>query len=358
MSIDEVRRIIGPLNREITADYTRLTNEMRERLGVGDRPVVDWCGFASWISFSLGAFLRSREDNEALDMHPWWRRIFIDWALPMLLKQEQWEGLAAGNRAIYTEMRAFYEVVAAFDGFTPQDAFEQAGAAVDAVWDTEHFNFVEDTEEDKYWGRHAVRSLILAAATDDVHQKSELIFSASVALSAIEQRRTDVQIDAFFDGIISNRRWIPKRFRKRAMALSARFTTRWMTHFTFARRFVSVGRPLTQPDAGRYAEPGRTLDEITSPWAHVALDRFWVVADPQATDWRSYEQRMRFIVALFCNYQEVSDLLDYENFPEPTRTHALAGSGSLFSSPDPDFVASAKPEPYPLDWYPRSDSKR
>jgi hypothetical protein len=352
MSIDDARKIIDPVNAEITGDYTRLTTTMRAQLNVGDRQLVDWCGFASWISFSLGAFLRSRVNNKALAMHPWWRRMIIDLFLPRLLDIEQWKGLADGNRAIYVEMRAFYELVGSFEGVDPSTAFDRAGAEADALWDTEVFGFVPETEEDRYWGRHAVRSLILAAATDDQKEKAELIYSASVALSAIEQWRADRQIDDFFEGIISNRRWIPRRLRPRAKRFASRFSTRWMTTFTFDGEFVSVGTPLPEPAASRYSEPGRTLDTLTNPWATTVVDRFWTSDAPHSTDWRDYEERMEFIAALFRSYEEIPSMLDYRDLPAPPNGFSSAPQGPLFATPDPDFVASAKPEPYPEKWLP------
>ena len=356
MSIDDARKIIDPMNAEITGDYTRLTSVMRTQLNLGDRQLVDWCGFASWISFSLGAFLRSRVDNKALAMHPWWRRMIIDLVLPKLLDIEQWKGLADGNRAIYTEMRAFYELVGSFEGMEPSTAFDLAGPKADALWDTDVFGFVPETEEDRYWGRHAVRSLILAAATDNPKEKAELVYSASVALSAIEQWRADQQIDDFFEGIISNRRWIPKRHRPRAKRFAARFSTRWMTTFTFDGAFVSVGSPLPEPDPSRYSEPGRTLDTLESPWATTVVNRFWTSEAPRSTDWRDYEERMEFIAALFRVYEEIPTMLDYRDLPSPPQHVVGKPAGPLFPIPDPDFVASAKPEPFPEKWLPSKRS--
>lgn len=319
-TIGEAKALFGPHNNEVTKSYISLSERMRDCLDVpdanppvgGEQPVVDWCGFASWVSFSLGAFLIPAKDSAALALHPFLRRLIIAKMLPRLLTTEQWTGLAEGNIQIFQEMKALYELVYSFDGLPLDEALEQADRRTDALWHGEEFQGVETTAADRYWARHAVKSFLLAAATDDRHEQSQLLWSASVALSAIEQRRADQQIDDFYEGMIQNRRWLPSKLHKPALWLAIRITTRWLTHFLLPSGFVSVGRPLSLPGPSDYGTGTNSLATVTNPWARTVLDAFYTEPQPRSTDWTDYGQRMHFIAALFRAYQEVPEIVRFE----------------------------------------------
>ncbi len=325
-TIDDAKDMFGPHNSEVTKSYISLSQRMRDCLGVPvsddgrransdhheNQQLVDWCGFASWVSFSLGAFLIPEKNSPALAMHPFLRRQVIGKLLPRLLTTEEWVGLAAGNLQIYREMKALYKLVYSFEGDSLEEALDEADRRTDALWYGDDFQGTEATEADRYWARHAVKSFLLASATTDQHQKSQLMWSASVALSAIEQRRADTQIDDFFEGMIENRRWLPGLFHRPALWLTVRITTRWLTHFLLPDGFISVGRPLTIPDPADYGGGTNSLTEIDNPWARTVLDAFYTEPQPRSTDWTDYGQRMHFIAALFRAYQEVPEVIRFE----------------------------------------------
>ncbi|MGH1489960.1 MAG: hypothetical protein ACRBK7_11305 [Acidimicrobiales bacterium] len=354
-TIDEAKDIFGPHNVEVTKSYTSLSETMRHcldvpgsgvldgdvtRIGLPTAPpheMVDWCGFASWVSFSLGAFLMPERTSPALAMHPFWRRMVIGRLLPKLLTTEEWAGLAAGNLQIYREMKALYKLVFSFSGDSFADALAEADRRTDALWYSDDFKGTEATPADRYWARHAVKSLLLAAASSDRHEKSQLMLSASIALSAIEQRRADHQIDDFFEGMIKNRRWLPGILHKPALRFTVWVTTRWLTHFLLPDGFISVGRPLEVPEAENYSEHANSLTEITNPWARTALDAFYTEAQPESSDWTDYGQRMNFIAALFRTYQEVPEVLLFDGLPRP---ETASTAESLFGHQEPSELSS------------------
>ncbi len=314
-TVAEVRRRVDPYNREITADYTRMSLDMRECLGVtGD--LVDWAGFAAWVSYTLGAFLRRRRGNEVLALHPRWRRATLAQLLPRMVTAEKWLELAESNVQIHREIRAIYDLVFQFQGMSLPEALASVNEMTDELWERPPFDHIETTAEDRYWGRHAVTSFLLAAAAGDQDEKAELVYSANVALSAIEQRRADQEIDGFLFGLVDGRWWIPSAAAGGIRRFGVWLTTRWLTQFVSPWGFISVGRGLVPPP-GFDGAPECPLDHLSSPWARTAAEAFWEEQSPKSTDWSLYEQRMAFIASYFREYQRADKIVEFRNLPQP-----------------------------------------
>jgi hypothetical protein len=362
---DDVREDYGPINAQITADYMRLSNRMRAHLGLGTDPVADWCGFAAWVSELLSAHLSDVAGNRQLQDQPWIRQIFILHVRPRLLTVGHWRQLAKANFCIYREMRAIYELVWQLGELDFEHAMDVAVERTDALMAGPVFAGVPTTPADRYWARHAVRSFLLAAAAEDRQSKAEYILSASIALSAVEQRRADEIIDGFFEGMVTDRRWLPPVLSKPLKRLTVRFTTRFLTRFWLPEGLASVGRPLPIPDDEHYPLGANPLDEVGGDWVNLALDQFWETPRPQATDWTIYRQRMAFIAALFRTYQHHQDIVGFGPIGPDLDLQDQSGILSvldpvdgavgaaapqarpLFDDVDPTLLASYRPEPPP-----------
>lgn len=316
------------LNRSITGDYRRLSEQMRRFLGID---YLDWCGFAAWSSHTIGASIGDigRPDN-AFHSLPFGARLLTRIVRRYLRGGDGIGRLVDGNIAIYTEMRAVYEAIISSD---PTLDVEHRMEAVLAAAGPSMIASNPPTDAEWASVREASRCYLLTVTPGDEGpggdevRRRELVLAAAVHFSAFEQARVDAMLDEFMYSPTRRLRsrlpgWFPGDFgnpRRRTVceSVSAWFFTRFLTILVTASGSIHLGKRFVVPDPGAYGMGRNPLVTISAVEAREALEAHGDEVRPDIADWSAFEQRMRVIVAYFRSYQHVAAMVDFERLPPP-----------------------------------------
>jgi hypothetical protein len=385
----------------ITAVYHRLANDIADPL----RSIVNWYGFSTWSSRTIGEDLDLSADSPFLDkmraklnvpkrFSRQFRRLMV-----LLLGPSYRLGLALANRSIFLETGSVAVNLQAANlqqinlqatdstppqnlGFSyrlrdPDPATDGASAeepSTDEASTVEvRLNFVSALlgRANEEYLDYAATFLAEAAQTTDIDRHAELILGANVALSAFEQARAQVMLE-----LVLHRpcRWLllaswrsllsavtGRPFRRLVLYtapheqmpwpvrqfedLWVKFHTRFVMTLRTPVSEIRLGRPLRPPPG---CDPEKAFAPIRDDRVRRLVETF--VPDPErkmagATNWLDYADRMRFIVAYFRTYLSIGELLD-PPFSE-TVLDQLYEEAKAGSVPDPVYC----------EWFQRRETK-
>jgi hypothetical protein len=369
LTVDEVARIaaIGdPVlrNLEITYGYWRLSTTVAQRTGES----CNWCTFGIWASRQAGATirgedlldrLRRRLNRPAEVQHPIrsvWRALLRrglfrpDTRLGAAVRrihtpfdafERTSEAVARGNLRVFSEIGSqFARWLALVGPDEPVDSPAFAGflSGLPPGDPPDGFDYL----------RRAFTRLQQQRFEPDPARRAELIALANVEIGVHEQTRVQPEIQAARDAPLATARDI----KARVVEVLVPGATVWRTLIgrgpvgallgtaiaAVRRHAARVSREviteslmvLTLPDETVLALGGQlmipvpaTLQEPTSEEFRALRARF---ADrvPRVLDWASFEQRMQFILHLFCALHSRADLFS-PAFPEAQVRQLLAG---------------------------------
>jgi hypothetical protein len=217
--------------------------------------------------------------------------------------------LANGNRDI------FIEVGTSFTRF-----LDELGD--DAVADEEHLDAMLTTivgeELDQMDSaapsllREGLRQYYAARFADTGDERSELVLAGSLLVGAYEQRRVQDDVVASFAigveqvlGPLAKVGWV----RSFAEPRWARLMTKQIMSLVIDGDVIALGQAINAPPGAASLYPA-TLAHVDCPELAKILDQY----DPYpgqpviATDWSDYDDRMRFITAVFRSRQQSGGL--------------------------------------------------
>jgi hypothetical protein len=248
--IERIKKTQDPVqrNREITASYAKLSREMRDVIGKDGG--ANWATFGAWASDEAGKTIRGEQiSNETQAV------INIINPLAGLLTSEG-EGnaqkqVAEGNRVVYREIApAFAEFVDRFKSVETRS--ESSDKSLNAML---------EGYKDKPKLKGAFKLYYQAKFEKDPNKKKELVHRANVLIGEHEQKRLQPYI-------------------KSAIPFGTRTAATSNMKLKLGKHKVELSEDL----------PGRP--------------------GTGASDWTDYDQRMRYIEALFQRHQSEPSLFD------------------------------------------------
>lgn len=317
-------------NHLITEAYADIADAMAELVG---REHITWTALGSWTSNSVGGFL--------------------DLRIPLTNRRAPGVGrviarpLGEGNRRVFADIgRAhaiFFETVgAAHDaGDDLEPAWDRCAVRLErAVFDPPGLTpDVGKTKVETYfetlinYSRDTHRDLLVLAfrefkdaiGTTDPGRKARKVLLGNLLIAIFEQRRLNHEISLEFRSWLRNATTRPRLFEThrdflnrdpgpRRLALEnrwIRFATRRLTTVDLpGGHRISVGKGIPEgPDPiDPFASPlpPGSDPELRELDTDELLGTLFAILTPTrdpAEDWNSLHQRLRFIFALFCHYQ-------------------------------------------------------
>jgi hypothetical protein len=364
VTADDVRRIASegfPLwedpevmfsrNQQITAAYSNLSWRLAHVIaGAGDpdspgyddiacarRPVLDanWCTFASWSSHTIGTLIDDLLVTGPTSSPPDWRgRLTADEITRQVMVRtggSSYRTLAAGNRAV------FLEIGLSIATFVEQ--FHDRAAALtepekrwDCYWALVERQLEEFKQLDHSWlltESPSSRDLQLglqqyfkALSIDDPDLRSQHVLAGNLLLGAYEQRRVDGYVwaalalfsERAMQRLIRDRTGLLAGARRWPSNLFALVLTRQMELFLPSETLrICEPIPAAPQPTHRYRKLA-TDDGITLPLLQALISRYQRPLDDAPTEgasnWTSFDQRMRVIANLFRSRQRQQTLFD------------------------------------------------
>jgi hypothetical protein len=351
--VDEVHRIVtlpSPVlrNLEITQCYSRLAAAFAERSSEG----ANWCTFATWASRQAGRTIRGEDLADQLERRLGERRWLLH-PVATLWRRLLRRGFARPDTRLGRLAAELH---------TPFDTFERAGAAVARgnlrVFEEiglEFARYLEECRPDdaaasrrfldrlrpgdppdgQRYLRNAFERYSHLADADDAKARAELAVLANLEIGFHEQTRLQPEIREALDAgfatqeelglralvafVPSARRWwgVVRRpaswvagtaaasAQRAATRLAREAITDSMMVLSLPGRVLALGAHLDDPYPEALREPSSAeLRELLARFepAPPAAD------DCGARDWSELDQRMHYIVHLFCAFHERDEL--------------------------------------------------
>jgi hypothetical protein len=348
----------------IAYTYHRLAADLGERVG---RREANWFAYATWSSKAIAGALDLGEGSPflarlagRLGLPPWSRRPFRAVTLRLLGPSYQL-GLALANRTIFLET-----------GSLAAGMWRDGGPDALCVPEVRPA-FITDlvAPADEAYLDVVAALLARAAETMDARARAELIFGASIAMSAYEQARAQKALELV---VYRPVRWLTRASWRSLLSmltnrpfhrlglytephedmpwpvraaetLWARLYTRFLGTLDTPISSIRLGKRLRPP-------PGAVQDEglrVTDADVRKLVETF--VPDPAraldgVADWLDYPERMRFIVGYFRLYLTVPEMFDAP-YPPPL-------SGEL----DAEIAVGTPPEPVRSEWFRQKVDRR
>jgi hypothetical protein len=326
-------------NLEITECYSRLAAALADRIGEG----ANWCAYATWASRQAGRTIRREDLLDQLGTRltaGGWLRHPIRTLWRRLLRR----GLARPDSRLGRLTAELH---------TPFDAVERAGGAVARgnlkVFEEIGLEFARYLEADgpdstegflgrlrpgdppdgQRYLRQAFERYERARVEQDPRVRAQLAVLANLEIGLHEQTRLEPEIREALDApyaaqgelgqlalealLPSARHWskafrspaaavaggVAARTQRTASAVAREIITESFMVLTLPGRVLALGTHLDDPYPAALAERrDAELDELLARFEPVppALD------DCGARDWSDVDQRMHYIVHLFCSY--------------------------------------------------------
>jgi hypothetical protein len=353
-SVDEVRRIVAiesPVlrNLEITACYARLAAAFAQRTSNGGGDGANWCAYATWASKQAGRSIRGEDWLDQFGrrlgggrwlLHPFatlWRRLL--------------------RRGLFQPATRLGRLTAQLH--TPFDAFERASDAVARgnlrVFEEIGLEFARylhvclsgepppceqfldglrpgDPPDGQRYLRQAFTHYEQARLTDDAKARAQLTVLANLEIGLHEQTRLQPEIrDAMDAGTATTQDlgdrtlavlfpgvWglvrrpvaamlglVAGRLQRAASAAARDVVTDSFLVLSLPGRVLALGANLADevPDALR-SPAGTELGELLARYEPVPPEP----DDCGARDWSELDQRMHYIVHLFCAFHAREEL--------------------------------------------------
>jgi hypothetical protein len=350
-TVDEVRRIAAmpdPVirNLEITRCYGRLSAAMVQRTG----RCANWCTYATWASRQAGHTIRGEDLVETLH-----RRLDVPPQLPHPLRSL---GRALLRHGLFNPQSALGRLTAQLHG--PFDAFELTSDAVargnKKVFEEIGFEFArylhavgpdagadsaelraflgelregEPPDGQRYLAQAFTRYAGAAAATD-AGPRAELLLLANIEIGMHEQTRLQPEIRESLDAPYAVaqdldlrlsralmpwwRRPVPgvvskplgglgRRAQRGIDAMAREIVTKALMVMSLPGRVLALGADMDEP----FPE---ALRELRDADLTALFERFkGSTPGTAASDWSDFDQRMRYIAALFRAFHLHGELL-------------------------------------------------
>ena len=355
-TVDDVRRIVGianPVirNLEITQCYSRLSAAFATRVGEG----ANWCTYATWASRQAGRTIRGEDMLEHVQrelgrgrwlLHPIatvWRRLLrrglfqresrigrltAELHTPFDALERASDAVARGN------LKVFEEIGLEFARYLDECRSDTAADARPFERFLERLRTGDPPEGQRYL-RQAFAAYERARREGDPAMRMQLSVLANLQIGLHEQTRLQPEIREALDAPLATQQDLGRRALLALVPSAARW---WSVLRTPATAVAGVAAAAVQRSATRLAReviteafmvlllPGRVLALGTNlvdayPEALVApadaelielLRRFEPVApapdDCGARDWSELDQRMHYIVHLFCAFHLSEEL--------------------------------------------------
>ncbi|GAA3237824.1 hypothetical protein [Nonomuraea helvata] len=343
MTADDVLRIAAYKDRSpaleamvIAYSYHRVAGDLAQHLG---KDANNWYCYATWTSKAVGESLDLGPDSpfimdfsRKMRVPHRFKRVFRAVLLTLLGPSYQL-GLALANRAIFLETAS----LAVNLWNDSPDRYLRVSPESDLTPTPPEFLTELLAEADDRYLKDAAQLLVEARQATDPEARAELMFGASIALSAYEQARAQKALELVLYRPVrwltrvswrSLRSLVTRRPFPRFRLYAARhedqpWLTRWLekqwsslyTRHLFAVKTplsdVKVGRPLTAPAGVDMAKVWAPIqNEKVRKLAEAFITEDQEASTAGVTDWVSYPDRMRFIVSYFRVYQHVAALYD------------------------------------------------
>jgi hypothetical protein len=349
--VDEVRRIgaiADPVirNLEITQCYGRLSRAMAQRTG----PCANWCTYATWASRQAGRTIRGEDLVETLRtrlmvgpqlLHPLASlgrallrrglfnpqttvgRITAQLHTPFDAFERTSDAVARGNRKVFEEIG--YEFARYLDTVGPESGADSAELRAFLV----ELREGEPPDGQRYLAQAFTR-YASAAATTEGGARAELLLLANIEIGMHEQTRLQPEIRESLDAPYAVkedldrrlslalmpwwRRRVPRVVAAPVGALGSRaqrgvaemvreIITMALMVMSLPGRVLSLGADMDEPFPDE-------LRELHDPDLTALFERFkGTTPGTAAQDWSDFDQRMRYIAALFRAFHLHEELL-------------------------------------------------
>jgi AcrR family transcriptional regulator len=344
-------------NRRITLAYADLSQRLGDviaRAGPDDQRALDanWCTFATWSSKTIGSVIEQAPqvtvgDDEIVPLTgvlPGGLNELDGLPLPRRLREamagclsSSARALAAGNRIVFLEVGL---AVATFLHHFPKPEVVTSAAESDVAdtelwepcWQEIQAKLQRLVLLDPSWLltpspapddlRLGLHHYFKALRPEEQARRSQHVLAANLLLAAYEQRRVDGYVwaaltpftERAMGQLIRDRTGRLGGVRRWPAGLFARWTTRRMV-LHLRGEAVPLGRPILPPadPVDRWSDLA-TNAQVTLPVLQALITRYQLssgsASNPGATNWTSFDQRMRAICSLFRLRQRQRSLFD------------------------------------------------
>ena len=275
-------------NLQISLAYGRMGADFAEQV---DAVNLSWCGFGAWASEGVGRAIRHHQTDQSLVLRS------FRWLAPTHYAEVAVvaaEAFAWGNRRVFEHIgRAFAGFHTAMHDDTMDDFL--AGLTVEEAVD------VDLVLHPPLGLPDAFRAYREAATEDDPRRRAQLVAVANLAVAYVEQVRLQQPIEVAFEALL------PGRLRR---PLTEKLMARLLTETTLT---LPLGDEELRPGRRMRGLAGRTWPDDLRELDLDLFDRFREVTAhdrPDADDWRSLKDRLRYIGALMRSRQQATALFD------------------------------------------------
>jgi hypothetical protein len=299
-------------NLRISVAYGDLAEDFA--LLVDDRN-LSWCTFGTWASEGVGHAIRHEQTARS-----WVLRAMQRWhpEYPDMVAIAS-QAFATGNRDVFDDIgRAFARfhlalregeaaVLAFLDGLAP-------ATNLDAV----------DVAFDPPVGLRVGFEAYVEVAEAEPARRAQLVYFANLCMAHVEQVRLQAPLLGAFGSIIPERLKAHRSTRRLAERITARLVTEAILELQIADEHFRPGRRLPALDGVLYPPDLDVLDSELFGRFDAVLPRGRRRA-PDADDWTSLRDRLRYIGALMRSRQQVTALLTESPFTDEQRVQIRDG---------------------------------
>jgi hypothetical protein len=299
-------------NLRITVAYADLASDFADLV---DERNCNWCSFGTWASEGAGRAIRGEQTERS-----WLLRSMRRWhpAYPHMVEIASL-AFATGNRLVFEDIgRAFAEFhLALGEGDAAVAAFlDRLAPPVDL--DT------VDVAFDPPVGLRAGFEAYLEAMAASGPRRAQLIFLANLCMAYVEQANVQAPLLDAFASIIPDLLKRHRGTRLLAQRIAARVVTETTLELQIADEHFRPGRRLPALAGVLYPPDLVDLDPERFGRFELVLSRGRRV--PDADDWTSLRDRLRYIGALMRSRQQRPDLIRGCPFTPERRAEIRAGS--------------------------------
>lgn len=321
--VDRIVAVDDPVlrNLQITVAYGRMAADFAELV---DRENLSWCGFGTWASEGVGASIRHHQTDQSIVLRA--MRVIRRRGYPEIARTAA-AAFADGNRSVFDHIgrgfAGFHEAITAtepgamdrFFADLPGPERPRAGTTVDVAFHPD-VGLAD--------GFAAYREVLVTPAADAAgrSRRAQLVCLGNLCLAHVEQVRLQGPIEDAFSSVLGR----CLAGRRAARAAAARLVTETILELRLGPEEFRPGRPMPDLDGRRFPADLVDLDPASfERFAEVVVPATARQA-PDADDWTSLRDRLRYIGALMRSRQQAPALLGEMPFTEAEREQIEAGT--------------------------------
>jgi hypothetical protein len=282
-------------NLRISVAYGRMGTDFADRV---DRRNLSWCGFGTWASEGVGRAIRHHQTDRSLVLRTFRRLAPRHYAGVAVVAAD---AFARGNCLVFDHIgRAFAGFHAAMD-----DARSVAMDDFLAALPVEEPEGVDLEMAPPLGLPDAFRAYLAAIGEDDPRRRAQLVALANLCVAYVEQVRLQEPIETAFASLL------PAGWRRpHAEMVLARLLTETTLTLPLGDETVRPGRRMPRLEGRSWPADLTDLD----------ADLFGRFGDltsnhrPEADDWRSLRDRLRYIGGLMRSRQQARGLFEERPF--------------------------------------------